>query len=78
MKTTSIQHKGSFFHWLLSVGALIALLLSLLTPGGSVLAAIPLHDSYIIVFKDTVNPAVEAPAWRKPTVYRPAISTSMR
>src|SRR5512141_2976523 len=56
----TIQRKSSFFNWLLSVSVAAIFLISLVFPGGSVQAA-PTGMPYIIVFKDTVNPASEAP-----------------
>ena len=58
MKT--IQPKNNFVNWLLSVSVAAMFLISLVFPGGSVQAA-PTGVPYIIVFKDTVNPAAEAP-----------------
>ncbi len=61
MNATTYQRKSSFFIRLLSAGVLAAFLLGLLLPGGLVEAASPETAPYIIVFKDTVNPAAEAP-----------------
>lgn len=58
MKT--VQPKSSFINRLLSVSIAAMFLISLLFSGGSVQAA-PMGEPYIIVFKNTVNPAAEAP-----------------
>ena len=55
----NIQRKGNFFNWLLSISVAAIFLFSLAFPGGSVQASPP-DASYVIVFKDTVNPAVES------------------
>ncbi|MFU8826670.1 MAG: S8 family serine peptidase, partial [Brevefilum sp.] len=52
---------------LASVGLLVMMLLSLVSPGNVLAASInsiehPLADSYIIVFTDTINPQVEVPS----------------
>jgi subtilisin len=64
MKTTT-QRKNSIFNWLLSMSVLVAFLLSLAAPAGSVQAANPAAKPYIIVFKDTVSPPAEAPGLAK-------------
>lgn len=51
-------------YWLLSATILAAVLLSLLVPNG-VFAAKPAASPYIIVFKDTVKPDVDAPGLAK-------------
>ncbi len=58
MKT--IQLRSGFLNWLLSVSVAAMFLFSLACPGGKVQASPP-GVPYIIVFKDTVNPAVDAP-----------------
>ena len=60
MKRTANQRKSIVFHWLLSMTALFAILLSLATPGGSVQAAKPAGAPYIIVFKEAVDPTAAA------------------
>jgi subtilisin family serine protease len=61
-KINFLKSKGFFY--LTSIGLLVAILLSLVTPG-IVLAANqieqPLTGSYIIVFKDSFNPKAEVP-----------------
>jgi subtilisin len=58
--------KNNWLFYLSSIGILAAMLLSLVTPG-IVLAEPqnPIADSYIIVFKDSVNPQVEVPSIAK-------------
>src|SRR5512143_51017 len=59
MKTTTPPRKN-LLNWLLAVSIVMTFLFSLAFPTGSVQASPP-GTSYIIVFKDTVNPAAEAP-----------------
>ncbi len=75
MNGNSNRPKHSFWHWPLSIGILMAVVLSLVA-GAPAQAANPNSAPYIIVFKDTVNPTAAAPGWRKRTVCRPALSTS--
>ncbi len=56
---------NSLSRCLLSVSILVAVLLSLVTPGVAAAADNPTGAPYIIVFKDTVNPAAEAPGLAK-------------
>ena len=60
MNTNTIPLKSSIFKWLLSGSVLIALLLSLVSPGSAVQAANPTGASYIIVFKDAADPTAAA------------------
>ena len=60
MKKTILQPMASLAYWLLSLSVLSAILLSLALPGAA-LAATPVGRSYIIVFKDMVDPNGEAP-----------------
>ncbi|MCL4559161.1 MAG: S8 family serine peptidase [Chloroflexi bacterium] len=50
---------------LFSLGVLLSVLLSLTAPGIATAAPEPAASPYIIVFKDTVNPSVEAPGLAK-------------
>ena len=58
MKMSTIQLNTSLIHRLLTAGAILAILLGLLAPG--LAAAAPAGTPYIIVFKDTVDPAAAA------------------
>ena len=60
MKKTILQPVSSMAYWLLSISVLIGILLSLALPGAA-FAAAPVGKSYIIVFKDTVDPNGDAP-----------------
>ncbi|MGD8902863.1 MAG: S8 family serine peptidase [Anaerolineae bacterium] len=61
MKTRYDFQKGSPLHRLLSVGSLLTIVLALLVPGLASAAGNPTAAPYIIVFKDSVDPAAEAP-----------------
>lgn len=66
MKTTIIRRQGSFSNQRFRLTSLVAILLSLMIPNtafaaGSAQAGNPGAASYIIVFKDTVDPSAEAP-----------------
>jgi subtilisin family serine protease len=61
MKTRYDFQKGSPLHRLLSLGSLLAIVLALLVPGLASAADNPTAAPYIIVFKDSVDPAAEAP-----------------
>lgn len=65
MKTRYDFQKGSFLHRLLSVGSLLTIVLALLVPGLASAAGNPTAAPYIIVFKDSVDPAAEAPGLAK-------------
>jgi hypothetical protein len=74
-----IKNKGLFY--LTSLGLLAAIVLSLFSPGIALAqpqSPTALTDSYIIVFKDDVNPQVKCPVSPRPTVCRPALFTSTR
>ncbi len=64
MKKSIVQPKASIAYWLLSASVLITMLLSLMMPG-AVLASAPVGPSYIVVFKDTVDPNGAAPGLAK-------------
>lgn len=59
MGKKTYQHKNSFAYWMLSVGVLIAILLSLMMPG-TALASDSSKAPYIIVFKTAVDPTSAA------------------
>ncbi len=63
MKTINLQLNTGLFKRLLTVGAIFAILFGLIAPGFA--SAAPATAPYIIVFKDSVNPAVEAPGLAK-------------
>ncbi len=65
MKKITIQNMGSLVNCLLSWCAIFVFVFALVLPGGSVMADNPVGLSYIIVFKDTVNPSAEAPGLAK-------------
>ena len=65
MNARTEHQKNSYTHRLLSVGALVAILLSLVMPGIASAAANPAAAPYIIVFKDTVDPNAAAPGLAK-------------
>jgi subtilisin family serine protease len=54
MSDKIVQRKSRFFYWLLSFSVLVSLLLGLGMPSGA--SATPAGDSYIVVFKDGVEP----------------------
>ncbi len=60
MKKTNFQPKASPLLRLVSLGALAAILLSLVSPGAT-FAAAPVGPAYIIVFKNTIDPTSAAP-----------------
>jgi subtilisin family serine protease len=60
MYTSRHHHKRSSTHRLVTASALVAILLSLALPGIAAAAPNPPAAPYIIVFKDTVNPAAAA------------------
>jgi subtilisin len=64
MKKTILPPKTSIAYWLLSLSILVTFLFSLAMPGVA-LAGAPVGSSYIIVFKDSVDPNVEAPGLAK-------------
>ena len=65
MKTRYGFQKGSSLHRLLSLGSLLAIVLALLVPGPASAAGNPTAAPYIIVFKDSVDPAAGAPGLAK-------------
>ena len=63
--TTTSPRERSLSRWLLTATILVGVLLSLGTAGISAQEANPNGLSYIIVFKNTVNPAAAAPEFAK-------------
>jgi hypothetical protein len=65
MEITTHHQESSCTHRLLTGCAFVAILLSLVLPGIASAAGNPAAGPYIIVFKDTVDPAAEAPGLAK-------------
>ncbi len=65
MKTSAYFQKSHLVYRLMTIGIFIALALSLVSPGIVLAAANPVGAPYIIVFKDNVKPADEAPGLAK-------------